>query len=294
MLTLQFRDGEVFYVKFHFKTNQGIKNFTAEEAGKMAGSDPDWATRDLFNNINEGNFPSWNMYVQVMTPKEAETYRWNVLDVTKVWSHKDYPLIPVGKLTLNRNPDNYFADTEQSAFSPVHLIPGIEASEDKMLQGRLFSYADTHRHRLGGNYSQIPVNTAWNAPMGHYNIRDGFMAVDGNRGSAPNYEPNSLMNTPAQAPQYAQSPIKASGLSARFDVPLTDDDFRQPGDLYRKVMTETDRQHLVSNICGHLRNATRELQEKMVQIFARCDSDYGRRVAKGLGLPASLAAPSKL
>lgn len=258
----------------------------------MAGLDPDWATRDLFDNIAKGNFPSWTLYIQVMTPKEAETYRWNVLDVTKVWPHKDYPLIRVGKLTLNRNPENYFADTEQSAFCSSHLIPGIEASEDKMLQGRLFSYIDTHRHRLGGNYHQIPVNAARNAAMGNYNTRDGVMVVDGNRGSTPNYEPNSVAGTPVQAPQFAQSAIITSGVSGRNQIPLTDDDFRQPGVLYREVMTSTDRDNLIRNICGHLKNARREIQERMICVFARCDLDYGRRVAKGLGLP--IAIPSKL
>lgn len=160
------RKGEVFYCKFHFKTDQGVRNFTGKEAQEMVARDPDWATRDLFDSIQKGDFPSWTMYLQIMTLEEAKTYRWNVFDVTKVWPHKDYPLIPVGKLILNRNPENYFADTEQSAFSPVHLVPGIEASEDKMLQGRLFSYTDTHRHRLGGNSHQIPVNYPWNCPSG--------------------------------------------------------------------------------------------------------------------------------
>lgn len=256
---------------------------------KLAGTDPDWATRDLFDSIEQGKHPSWKLYIQAMPVKEAETYRWNVLDVTKVWPHEEYPLIPVGDLILNKNPENYFAETEQAAFSPAHLVPGIEASEDKMLQGRLFSYADTHRYRLGVNYSQLPINKPV-CPMGHYNIRDGFMAADGNRGSSPNYEPNSIAGTPAQAPQYAQSPIVASGVIARHDIPLTDDDFQQPGDLYKKVMTETDRQHLISNICGHLKNAKRELQEKMVKIFSRCDPDYGCRVAQGLGLSTSLAS----
>ena len=144
--------GEVHFVKYHFKTDQGIKTFTAETQNQMLLKDKDFSTSDLFNAIAKGDFPSWTWYVQLMPEKDAENYRFDVLDITKVWPHSDYPLKKVGKMTLNRNPENYHADVEQSAFSPSHLIPGIEPSNDKMLQGRLFSYPDTHRHRLGKNY----------------------------------------------------------------------------------------------------------------------------------------------
>lgn len=153
--------------------------------------DPDYATRDLSNSIKRNEFPSWTMYVQIMPEREAANYRFDVFDITKIWPHTDYPLVPVGKLTLNRNPENYFAETEQSAFSPSHLVPGIEPSNDKMLQGRLFSYPDTHRHRLGGNYDQIPINCPYRARV-HNTQRDGFMVVNGNQGSEPNYEPNTV------------------------------------------------------------------------------------------------------
>ncbi|CAO3578049.1 unnamed protein product [Absidia cylindrospora] len=149
--------GNFKYVKWHFKTDQGIKNFTAAEAGKLASEDPDYATRDLFQSIERGDAPSWSVYVQVMDPKDAKHYKFNPFDVTKVWSHKDYPLQPVGRMVLNRNPENYFAETEQAAFSPSHVVPGIDVSPDRMLQGRLFSYPDTHRHRLGTNYAQSPL-----------------------------------------------------------------------------------------------------------------------------------------
>nr|AZL94531.1 catalase [Nephromyces sp. MMRI] len=198
-------EGEVYLCKMHFKTDQGNKQFTAEQAKQMASEDPDYATRDLYNAIAEGNFPSWTFYVQIMPEEDAASYRFNVYDVTKVWPHKDYPLIPVGKVVLNRNPENYFAEVEQAAFAPAHLVPGIEPSEDKMLQGRLFSYADTHRHRLGGNYDQIPVNRAKNANRMDYYNRDGFMSVMGNYGGMPNYEPNSISGTPKQNKQFAQS-----------------------------------------------------------------------------------------
>ena len=183
--------GEGFWVKFHFHTDSGVKNLTASEAGKITSQDGDYATRDLFDHIASGKSATWSMKVQVMPEADAAKYKWNVFDVTKVWPHGDYPLIDVGKMVLNRNPDNYFAEVEQSAFAPVHMVPGIEPSPDKMLQGRLFSYADTHRHRLGVNYQQIPVNCPYRSRVIN-GQRDGFMQVNGNQGSRPNYEPNTL------------------------------------------------------------------------------------------------------
>jgi catalase len=157
--------GQAVYCKFHFKTDQGIRNLPADEAERLASADPDYAIRDLYNAIAGGHFPSWTMYVQTMTFEQAERQRFNPFDVTKVWSHKDFPLVEVGRMVLNRNPANYFAEVEQIAFAPAHMVPGIEPSPDKMLQGRLFSYADTHRHRLGVNYQQIPINRPFNAKV---------------------------------------------------------------------------------------------------------------------------------
>ncbi|CEM23795.1 unnamed protein product [Vitrella brassicaformis CCMP3155] len=288
------KDGEVSYVKMHFKTDQGIKNLTRQQAGTLAGGDPDYATRDLHDSIKNGQFPSWTMFVQVMPQREAATYKWNVFDITKVWPHGDYPLIPVGKLVLNRNPENYFQDTEQSAFSPAHLVPGIEASEDKMLQGRLFSYSDTHRHRLGANYDQIPVNSAWNCPRHDYNARDGPMCVNGNKGGSPNYEPNSVYGTPVQDKSFAMSSQAISGVVGRHPQVHPNSDFEQAGNLYRKVMTREDRDHLIDNIVSHLKNAKREIQERQVKVFARADAEYGQRVAQGLGLPSSVLYASAM
>nr|AZL94526.1 catalase [Nephromyces sp. MMRI]AZL94527.1 catalase [Nephromyces sp. MMRI]AZL94528.1 catalase [Nephromyces sp. MMRI] len=288
-------DNEVFLVQLHFKTNQGIKNLTAAEAGALASSDPDYATRDLFNHIEAGDYPSWTMYIQVMPEADAATYRFNPYDITKIWPHSDYPLIPVGTLTLNRNPQNYFAETEQSAFSPGHLVPGIQASEDKMLQGRLFSYPDTHRHRLGGNYDQIPVNYPRNAKMGDYNIRDGFMCVKPKPAAVPNYEPNSVFGTAVQDLNYQNTnPIKLNGYIARHPQLHPNDDYVQAGNLYRDVMTQQDRDHLISNIVGHLKNAKIEIQARQVKIFYRCDPDYGTRICDGVGLPRSVLDSSKL
>jgi catalase len=177
----------------------------------MGKQNSEHSTQDLFEAIKKGDHPSWNWFIQAMPEKDAEKYRYDVFDLTKVWSHKDYPLIPVGKITLNRNPSNYHAETEQSAFSPSHLVPGIEPSMDKMLQGRMLNYPDTHRHRLGPNYEQIPINCPYRARMGTYNFRDGPMTVQGNGDKYPtNYEPNTY-NGPKENKAYAWSPITVSG-----------------------------------------------------------------------------------
>lgn len=283
--TLKFvnSQGEVHFVKWHFKTDQKIKNFTAEQSEKLAGSDPDYATRDLFNAIEKGNFPSWTVYVQIMSAKDAATYRWNPLDVTKVWPHKDYPLVPLGRLVLNRNPENYFAETEQSAFSPSHMVPGIEPSADKMLQGRLFSYPDTHRHRLGPNYQQIPVNVPHNCPVRNHQ-RDGLMTVNGNQGSALNYEPNSFegpKQVGSKNPMYTPFGNPSDSLCARHNITLTDDDFKQAGALYR-LQCDGGKERLVANIVGHLKNAKKFIQKRQVEHFKRADPEYGRRIENGL------------
>ncbi|KAL8272513.1 hypothetical protein Esti_003512 [Eimeria stiedai] len=289
---------EVFLVKFHLKTNQGIRNLSSARAAELAGSDPDYATRDLFNAIDRGDYPSWTLCLQaspsaawtggacmhVMPAKDAESYRFNVLDVTKVWPHKDYPLVPVGQLVLNSNPTNYFQEVEQAAFSPGHLVPGIEASEDRMLQGRLFSYPDTHRHRLGANYDQIPVNVPRMCPLRALHIRDGAMCVNGNYGAAPNYEPNSCPGAPKECSAARPSGVALSGVVAHHPQRHSNDDFEQAGALYRDVLTPQEREALVSNIANHLKNARRDIQERQLKLFARADADYGRQVALALGL----------
>ncbi|KAJ1978924.1 catalase A, partial [Dimargaris cristalligena] len=183
--------GKFRYFKWHFRTNQGVKNLAAQRAAQLEGENPDYATQDLFNAIADNNFPSWTAYIQVMEPEQAKKFRYDIFDVTKVWSQKEYPLMEVGKFTLNRNPENYFAEVEQAAFSPGNLVPGIDASFDRMLQGRLFSYPDTHRHRLGPNFNQIPINVPQNAKVANHQ-RDGAMTVNDNGCSMPNYEPNSF------------------------------------------------------------------------------------------------------
>lgn len=286
--------GEVFYVKFHLKTNQGIKNLTAAQAADLSGRDPDYATRDLFNSIEKGDSPSWTLYIQVMPAAEALRYKYDVLDVTKVWPHGDCPLVEVGVLTLNKNPENYFQEVEQAAFSPGHLVPGIEASEDKMLQGRLFSYPDTQRHRLGANYDQIPVNVPRMCPLRALHVRDGQMCVNGNYGSLPNYEPNSQPGAAKECAAARPSAVPLSGVVANYKYQHPNDDFEQVGVLYRKVMTPQDRDALISNIAAHLKNARKDIQERQVKLFARADPDYGRRVALALGLPESLGDSARM
>lgn len=274
--------GEFVWVKYHFKTEQGIKNLTAAEADAMKAADPDHATRDLFEAIERGEFPSWRLEMQIMTPEEAETYRFDPFDVTKVWPHADYPPVTIGRLVLDRNPENYFAETEQSAFSPANFVPGIGPSPDKLLQGRLFSYHDTHLHRLGANYHLLPVNAPKATVMTSYQ-RDGAMRFDANGAGGPNYYPNSF-GGPTPDPSTAEPPFAVSGLAARQPYAHENDDFVQAGALYRDVMTEQDRAHLVGNIAGHLSGAQKRIQLRQCALFYKADTDYGTRVAEALGL----------
>jgi len=269
---------EAVYCKFHIKTDQKIRNLPAQEAAELQGKDPDYAIRDLYNSIELGNFPSWTFYVQIMTFAEAEYFEFNPFDLTKVWPHKEYPLIPVGKIVLNRNPRNYFAEVEQVAFSPAHLIPGVEPSPDKMLQGRLFSYVDTHFHRLGKNYEQIPINCPYRANVTNYE-RDGF-AVHHHQGGAPNYHPNSF-NGPQDDKKYLEHRVHVSGDVDRYNS-HDDDNFTQPGMFWRKALNEEGRQHLVENITGHLKDAPGFMRERAVKIFTQVDPEFGKRVQKGL------------
>lgn len=274
--------GEHFWVQLHFKTEQGIQNFTGEEADRMRGLDPDCATRDLSEAISKGEYPSWRLEVQIMTPEKAESYRFDPFDITKVWPHADFPPITVGRLVLNRNPENYFAEVEQAAFSPGNFVPGIGPSPDKMLQGRLFSYHDTHRHRLGPNYHLLPVNAPKAAPMNSYQ-RDGAMRSDDNGGNAPNYWPNTF-GGPAPDSEFAPPAIDVAGMAARHSYELGEVDFVQAGDLYRKVMNDTDKEHLINNIVGHIKGAHKRLQLRQTALFYIADKEYGERVATGLGL----------
>jgi catalase len=274
--------GEYFWVQYHFKTLQGIQNLTRQKAVKLASIDPDHATRDLHDAIQKGDYPAWSVRVQVMTPEQANEYRFDVFDITKVWPHADFPLIEIGRMVLNRNPENYFAEVEQSAFSPGNLVPGIAASPDKMLQARLMSYHDAHLYRLGPNYQLLPVNAPKACPMSNYQ-RDGYMRFDDNGGGGPNYYPNT-MGGPEPRPDAGEPAFEVSGMAARQQYQHPNDDFVQAGDLYRKVMSDQDREHLIGNIVAHLGNAQNRIQLRQAALFYKADPDYGRRVAEGLGL----------
>ena len=274
--------GERYWVKYHFKTDQKIKNFTRQEAEAMRAKDPDHATRDLFEAILRKEYPSWTLEMQIMPYEQGLAYRFDILDITKVWPHSDVPPVTVGRLVLDRNPVNYFAEVEQAAFNPSNLVPGIAASPDKMLQARLFSYHDTHLHRLGPNYQLIPVNQPRHAPVSNYQ-RDGFMRVDDGGGSGPNYWPNS-MGGPAPEPAASEPAFDVSGQAGRHAYTHPNDDFVQPGDLYRKAMTPSDRENLVCNIVSHLGGAQKRIQLRQAALFLKADEDYGTKVAQGLGL----------
>src|SRR5208282_5515084 len=271
---------ELFYVKWHFKTKQGIKNFTRESAEEMKGKDPDYAQRDLFNAIAKGEFPKWRVCVQIMPEKEAETYRLNPFDLTKVWPHGDYPLVEVGELVLDHNPENYFAEVEQAAFEPKNIVPGMGYSPDKMLQARLISYPDAHRYRLGTNYGSLPVNKP-QCPV-HTYTRDGAMRFDGNSGSAPNYEPNSF-NGPVEDPAYRERPRTITGSVDRHNHWLDADYYTQPGNLFR-LMKPDAQKRLIGNIVGTMKGIPQRIQELQIQHFYKADPKYGQGVAEGLGL----------
>ncbi|MFO7732674.1 MAG: catalase [Candidatus Aminicenantes bacterium] len=274
--------GEHFWIQYHFKTLQGIQNFDGPEADRMRGVDPDVTTRDLHQAIARGEHPAWRVEVQIMTPEQAKDYRFDPFDITKVWPHADFPPMEIGRMVLDRNPENYFAEVEQAAFSPGNFVPGIGPSPDKMLQGRLFSYHDTHRHRLGPNYHLLPINAPKAAPETSYQ-RDGAMRFDGNGGGGPNYWPNSF-GGPTPDPGFAFPAVDLTGTAARHAYVLGDVDFVQAGALYGKVMTDKDREHLVANIVGHLKGAQKRLQLRQTALFYKAHAEYGERVAKGLGL----------
>jgi catalase len=272
---------ERFWVKFHLRTQQGIKNLTDEEAEALIGKDRESAQRDLFESIERGDFPRWTMFVQVMEEKAAARCKYNPFDLTKVWPHKDHPLIEVGVLELNRNPDNYFADVEQAAFNPANVVPGIGFSPDKMLQGRLFSYGDAQRYRLGVNHHQIPVNAA-RCPVHAYH-RDGAMRVDGNYGGTLGYEPNGYGQWREQ-PGFAEPPLGLEGAADHWDHREDDDYFSQPGALFR-LMSPAQQKVLFKNTAASIGGAPREVQLRHIGNCRQADSAYGKGVADALGIP---------
>lgn len=268
-------DNERFWVKFHFKSKQGIANWTNAEAAQVVGNDRESSQRDLYENIERGNFPKWRFCVQIMPEKDAATYHINPFDLTKVWPHADYPLIEVGEVELNRNPENYFADVEQAAFTPANVIPGIGLSPDKMLQGRIFSYGDAHRYRLGINHHQVPVN-APRCPFATFH-RDGAMRTDGNMGGMVNYQPNRFGQY-AESPEAAEPPLAIEGAADRWDHRVDDDYYSQPGALFR-LMNDEQKQQLFNNIAEHMQGVPEEIVAVQMEHFRKADPAYADGVA---------------
>ncbi|MEK4631496.1 catalase [Bacillus velezensis] len=274
--------GEGVWIKYHFKTEQGVKNLDVNTAAKIAGENPDYHTEDLFNAIENGDFPAWKLYVQIMPLEDANTYRFDPFDVTKVWSQKDYPLIEVGRMVLNRNPENYFAEVEQATFSPGTLVPGVDVSPDKMLQGRLFAYHDAHRYRVGANHQALPINRSRNEVKNYQ--RDGQMRFDDNGGRSVYYEPNSF-GGPKESPENKQAAYPVSGFADSVSY-NHHDHYTQAGDLYR-LMSEEERTRLVANIVSAMKPVEKEeIKLRQIGHFYKADPEYGRRVAEGLGLPS--------
>ncbi len=274
---------ERFWVKFHFKTMQGIATLTDEEAGRLIAGDRESHQRDLYHSIENGDYPKWRFCVQVMPEEDAEKTPFNPFDLTKVWPHGDYPLIEVGVLELNRNPENYFAEVEQATFEPSNVVPGIGFSPDKMLQFRIFAYADAHRYRLGStNYASLPVNKS-RCPVHSYN-RDGFMRFDGNAGGAVNYEPNSF-GGPEEDARFKEPPLKISGDADRYDHREGNDDYTQAGNLFR-LMTAEQKEALFANTARAMAGVPEEIVLRWIAHCTKADPDYGKGIARRVGIDA--------
>ena len=270
---------ERFWVKFTFKTQQGIENLTDAEAEALVGKDRESSHRDLYESIENKDFPRWTLYVQIMPEKEAGTYHINPFDLSKVWPHGDYPLIEVGVLELNRNADNHFAEVEQAAFNPANVVPGISFSPDKMLQGRLFSYGDAQRYRLGVNHSHIPVN-APKCPFHSYH-RDGQMRVDGNMGGTLGYEPNSEQEW-AEQPDFREPPLTLEGAADHWNHRVDEDYYSQPRALFR-LMTPAQQQVLFDNTARAISGASEQVKQRHIGNCTLCDPAYGAGVAEAIG-----------
>lgn len=264
---------------------QGIKCLNNDEAVKIVGEDRESHQSDLFSSIECGDFPRWRVMVEVMPEADAEKTSYNPFDLTKAWPHKEYPLIEVGVIELNRNPENYFAEVEQATFSRANVVSGIGHSPDKMLQFRIFSYADAHRYRLGVNYDSLPVHKP-RCPVHSYH-RDGSMRFDGNEGGAVNYEPNSF-GGPKEAPHYKEPRLQISGDVDRYDHRAGNDDYTQAGNLFR-LMSREEQTRLISNIVGAMKTVPREIQERQIRHLTKADPAYGTGVARGLGVDQQAA-----
>lgn len=279
-------DNELVWVKFHFRTQQGIKNLTDQEAQESIGKDRDSNQRDLYESIENGNYPKWTLYIQVMTQEEAANMPYNPFDLTKVWYKDDFPLIEVGELELNRNPDNYFEEVEQAAFAPTNIVPGIGFSPDKMLQGRLFSYGDAQRYRLGVNHWQIPVNYPKNAKNFHPYHRDGAMRVIPAQGGRVSYSPNSYEEW-EDSKEHQEPGLDIAGNADYWNFRDDDDNYyEQPGKLFR-LMSPEEQQRLFDNTARDMDGATKQVMIRHITNCYKADPAYGEGVAKAVGIPMS-------
>jgi catalase len=273
--------GKAVYVKYHWKPKAGIETIDRHEATRLAGEDPDIATRDLYETIASGKAVEYELHVQIMEITDELKQDFDPLDATKTWPEDKFPLMPVGKMVLIRNPENFFAETEQAAFCPASIVPGIDFSADKLLQGRTFSYADTQRHRLGVNYLQLPINRS-QAPVNN-NERDGTMQYAPYKGGTVNYEPNTLAGgMPKEAQATAKTHENLKGKIGRQKISLTND-FKQAGQRYRSL-GKVDQDHLVDNIADSLGKAHKTIQKRMVENLTKADPELGKRVSKKLKL----------
>jgi len=284
-------DGTFVYTQIHVRADGGFKTLDNQTASRLASENPDYGIQSLFETIENGKFPCWTVYVQITTPEQAEAFRYNILDLTKVWPHKEYPLREIGKLVLNENPKNYFAEIEQAAFSPSHLVPYIEATADPVLQSRLFSYPDTHRHRLGANYQQLPVNAPL-VPVANFQ-RDG-PATYVSQGNRPNYQSTiqpinfrgmeGTLDSAARAKREKHECFIGGAYRDLSEV--TELDFEQPRVLWRKVWNDTDREHYVQNVACHFGNVkSKEIKARQLAIWAAVDQSLSDRIAKAIGEP---------
>ncbi|MCR2805279.1 catalase [Paenibacillus soyae] len=280
--------GKQTYVKYTWKSKQGVRNFTAKEASEMQAKDFNHATRDLYEAIELGKHPQWELHVQLMPAEDIDLYAFDPLDPTKIWPEDLYPLVKVGTMTLNRNPLNYFSEVEQSAFAPSALVPGIEPSEDKLLQGRLFSYPDTQRYRLGANYLNLPVNCPYVPVRNHQ--RDGAMTMNADP-SPINYEPNSFADTPKEDPAYQDSHVPLQGSAGRQKIEKTDD-FTQAGERYRSL-SEAQQANLVSNLVNDLKATNEDIQLRAICNFFRADRMLGMKLSEGLGIDIRQFVPQR-
>jgi len=272
------QDNQRFWVKFHLKCQQGIENLMDDEAKKIIGEDRESSQRDLYDAIEQGDFPRWKLFIQLMPEAEASQTPYNPFDLTKVWPHADYPLIEVGVLELNRNPENYFSEVEQVAMSPANIVPGISFSPDRMLQGRLFSYGDAHRYRLGVNHHQIPVN-APKCPFHNYH-RDGAMRIDGNSGNGATYEPNSF-DVFQEQPDFREPPLSLEGAADHWNHREDNDYFSQPRALFN-LLSEEEHQRMFHRIAEELQSVPEQIIERQISLFAQVHPEYGAGIEAAL------------